>query len=85
MNTLYHYLRDYWVIVVVALILAAINQVFSMLDPAILQRIIDRYATHLNEFTRRNSSGELASCSVARWAWRSSPAWPRTFRITTST
>ena len=51
MNTLYHYLRDYWVIVVVALILAAINQVFSMLDPAILQRIIDRYASHVNDFT----------------------------------
>ena len=51
MNTLYRYLRDYWVIVVVALILAAINQVFSMLDPAILQRIIDRYASHVNDFT----------------------------------
>ncbi len=51
MNTLYRYLRDYWVIVVVALFLAAINQVFSMLDPAILQRIIDRYASHVNDFT----------------------------------
>jgi ATP-binding cassette, subfamily B, bacterial len=51
MNTLYRYLRDYWVIVVVALFLAAINQIFSMLDPAILQRIIDRYASHVNDFT----------------------------------
>ena len=51
MNTLYRYLRDYWVIVVVALFLAAINQVFSMLDPAILQRIIDRYASRVNDFT----------------------------------
>jgi ATP-binding cassette subfamily B protein len=51
MNTLYRYLRDYWVIVVVALFLAAINQVFSMLDPAILQRIIDRYVSHPNQFT----------------------------------
>jgi ATP-binding cassette subfamily B protein len=51
MNTLYRYLRDYWVIVAVALLLAAINQVFSMLDPAILQRIIDRYASHASSFT----------------------------------
>jgi ATP-binding cassette subfamily B protein len=51
MNTLYRYLRDYWVLVLVALFLAAINQVFSMLDPAILQRIIDRYASHVKDFT----------------------------------
>lgn len=51
MKTLYRYLRDYWLIVVAALVLAAINQVFSMMDPAILQRIIDRYATHANQFT----------------------------------
>jgi ATP-binding cassette subfamily B protein len=51
MNTLYRYLRDYWVIVAVALFLAAINQIFSMLDPAILQRIIDRYVSHANSFT----------------------------------
>src|SRR5665213_3442315 len=50
MNTLYRYLRDYWVLVAVALGLAAINQIFSMLDPAILQRIIDRYASHVSEF-----------------------------------
>jgi ATP-binding cassette subfamily B protein len=51
MNTLYRYLRDYWVLVAFALLLAAINQVFSMMDPAILQRIIDRYLTHANNFT----------------------------------
>jgi ATP-binding cassette subfamily B protein len=51
MNTLYRYLRDYWVLVVVALFLAGVNQVFSMLDPAILQRIIDRYVTHVNDLT----------------------------------
>jgi len=51
MSTLYRYLRDYWVLVALALFLAAINQVFSMMDPAILQRIIDRYASHVNSFT----------------------------------
>jgi len=45
MKTLYRYLRDYWGIVVLALFLAAVNQIFSMMDPWILQRIIDRYAT----------------------------------------
>jgi len=51
MNTLYRYLRDYWVLVVLALFLAAINQTFSMMDPAILQRVIDRYLTHASNFT----------------------------------
>src|SRR3984885_2700989 len=51
MATLYRYLRDYWALVAAALFLAAINQVFSMMDPAILQRIIDRYASHVNSFT----------------------------------
>ncbi len=34
MATLYRYLRDYWTLVAAALVLAAINQVFSLLDPA---------------------------------------------------
>ncbi|MDP9053934.1 MAG: ABC transporter ATP-binding protein/permease [Acidobacteriota bacterium] len=51
MGTLYRYLRDYWKLVVAALALAAINQVFSLLDPAIFQRIIDRYATRFHEYT----------------------------------
>jgi ATP-binding cassette subfamily B protein len=51
MKTLYRYLRDYWNLVVLALVLAAINQIFSMMDPWILQRIIDRYASHPAQFT----------------------------------
>src|SRR5215469_11677723 len=51
MKTLYRYLRDYWGIVVLALFLAAINQIFSMMDPWILQRIIDRYATKASLLT----------------------------------
>jgi len=51
MTTLYRYLRDYWRIVAVALVLAAINQIFSMLDPLILQRAIDRYLTHADLFS----------------------------------
>jgi ATP-binding cassette subfamily B protein len=51
MNTLYRYLRDYWKLVALALFLAAINQIFSMMDPWILQKIIDRYASHPSQFT----------------------------------
>ncbi len=51
MSTLYRYLRDYRKLVLFALVLAAINQIFSMMDPWILQRIIDRYATKANHFT----------------------------------
>jgi ATP-binding cassette subfamily B protein len=51
MNTLYRYLRDYWKLVALALALASINQIFSMMDPWILQRIIDRYASHAAQFT----------------------------------
>src|SRR3984893_8648948 len=51
MATLYRYLRDYWPLVIAALVLAAINQVFSLLDPAIFQHIIDSYATRFHEYT----------------------------------
>jgi ATP-binding cassette subfamily B protein len=51
MKTLYRYLRDYWGIVALALFLAAVNQIFSMMDPWILQRIIDRYATKASLMT----------------------------------
>jgi ATP-binding cassette subfamily B protein len=51
MATLYRYLRDYWKLVIAALVLAAINQVFSLLDPAIFQRVIDSYATRFHDYT----------------------------------
>jgi len=51
MATLYRYLRDYWNLVIAALVLAAINQIFSLLDPAIFQHVIDSYATKFHEYT----------------------------------
>ena len=51
MATLYRYLKDYWKLALVALILAAINQIFSLLDPVIFRHIIDSYATRHNEYT----------------------------------
>ena len=51
MGTLYRYLRDYWKLVAAALVLAAINQVFSLLDPYIFRHVIDSYATRFHEYT----------------------------------
>ena len=52
MNILFGYLRQRWILVLLALALAAINQVFSLLDPLIFRHIIDRYATRYADYTR---------------------------------
>jgi ATP-binding cassette subfamily B protein len=46
MNVLLNYLKRYWTLVVVALLLAAVNQIFSLLDPLIAKHLIDGYAVH---------------------------------------
>src|SRR4051812_32442263 len=51
MKVLYAYLRSHGRLVALALGLAAINQVFSLLDPLILRHVIDRYATRFQEYT----------------------------------
>ncbi|HEX8984380.1 MAG TPA: ABC transporter ATP-binding protein [Bryobacteraceae bacterium] len=51
MPILYSYLRHYWKLVAAALVLAAINQVFSLLDPLIFRHIIDSYATRYREYS----------------------------------
>ena len=51
MRLLYAYLRRYWTLVVLALVLAAVNQIFSLLDPLIFRRVIDQYATRYQEYT----------------------------------
>jgi ATP-binding cassette subfamily B protein len=51
MDILYGYLRKYWRVVALALVLAAINQVFSLLDPLIFRHVIDSYATRYKEYT----------------------------------
>src|SRR3954463_6075984 len=45
------YLKSYWTLVALALILAAVNQVFSLLDPLIFRHVIDEYATRFSEYT----------------------------------
>ena len=51
MRILGRYLQHYWKLVAVALVLAAVNQVFSLLDPLIFRHIIDSYATRYREYT----------------------------------
>ncbi len=51
MKILYSYLRNYTGLVVLALVLATINQVFSLLDPLIFRHVIDQYATRFSEYS----------------------------------
>jgi ATP-binding cassette subfamily B protein len=51
MKLLYSYLKDYWGLVALALVLAAINQIFSLLDPLIFRHVIDEYATKFDQYT----------------------------------
>lgn len=46
MQLLYTYLKGYRKLIALALVLAAVNQVFSLLDPLITRHVIDDYATH---------------------------------------
>jgi ATP-binding cassette subfamily B protein len=50
MKTLLKYLAPYKKLVLLALILAAINQTFSMLDPYFFGKLLDQYATHPKQF-----------------------------------
>ncbi len=54
MKLLYSYLKQYWQLVLVALVLAAINQIFSLLDPWIFRKIIDEYVVTKNTFTLKH-------------------------------
>jgi ATP-binding cassette subfamily B protein len=51
MNILVSYLKAHWRLVVLALFLATVNQVFSLLDPLIFRHIIDEYVTRFREYT----------------------------------
>mgnify|MGYP000924486511 CR=1 FL=1 len=50
MKILYSYLKNYKGLILFALFLAAVNQVFSLLDPYIFRLIIDGYATKFKEY-----------------------------------
>jgi ATP-binding cassette subfamily B protein len=52
MKLLLGYLKGYWKLVLLTLLLAAINQIFSLLDPLIFRHVIDQYATKYDQYTR---------------------------------
>src|SRR6478735_6247202 len=50
MDLLFSYLNKYRALILLALVLAATNQVFSLLDPLIFRHVIDDYATRFREY-----------------------------------
>ena len=55
MTLLVAYLKHHWRLVALALVLAAVNQIFSLLDPLIFRYVIDEYATKFQQY----STGEF--------------------------
>ena len=51
MKILYSYLRNYWPLLALALALATINQVFSLLDPYFFRQLVDYFAAKYPELT----------------------------------
>jgi len=51
MKLLLDYLKNYKSLIFLALLLAAVNQIFSLLDPWIFRKIIDTYVTRYKEYT----------------------------------
>ncbi len=51
MKILLGYLKRYWKILALAMFLAAVNQIFSLLDPYIFRLILDNYATKFAELS----------------------------------
>jgi ATP-binding cassette subfamily B protein len=56
----YHYLKKYWKLCVLVIILASVNQIFSLLDPLIFRHVIDDYATKFNLFTLQQFLGGVS-------------------------
>src|SRR5690606_25759247 len=51
MQLLFSYLEHYKGLIALALLLAAVNQVFSLLDPYIFRIIIDKYVSQYKDYT----------------------------------
>ncbi len=64
MKILMFYLKPYKWLIALALLLATINQVFSMLDPYFFGKLIDKYATHPYEQGDFNDKKEFVRTGV---------------------
>ncbi len=53
MHLLFQYLKNYKVLIFLALLLAAVNQIFSLLDPYIFGKIIDRFASRPRDYSQQ--------------------------------
>src|ERR1700738_1156790 len=72
MKTLLKYLAPYKKLVFLALILAAINQTFSMLDPFLFGRLLDKLGTHPHEigvFDAHKVFHKTADRTHAQFIW----------------
>jgi ATP-binding cassette subfamily B protein len=52
MKFFFKYLKKYWKLCVLTLVLATINQIFSLLDPYIFRYVVDDYATKVDQYTK---------------------------------
>ncbi len=52
MKTLLYYLKPHKWLLILSLVLATINQVFSLFSPAITGNILDQLVTHPNHFDK---------------------------------
>ncbi len=52
MQILFKYIKPFWKILAVALVLAALNQIFSLLDPYLFRLVLDNYVTKFEQLTR---------------------------------
>lgn len=52
MRLLWHYLKQYKKLLIGALALATVNQLFSLLDPQLGRILVDKYASHAAQFSR---------------------------------
>ncbi len=67
MRILLSYLKHYWKLLALALVLAAINQIFSLLDPYIFRLVLDDYVTKFEQYTKSqfiNGAGLLLLASM---------------------
>lgn len=54
MKILLNYLKEHNKLILFALVLATVNQVFSMLDPFLVGKIIDKYLTKFDQYERED-------------------------------
>lgn len=68
MRLLWNYLKNYKGLLAGALVLAAINQIFSLLDPQIFRILIDRYVNRFAELSARDYLEGVALLLLATMA-----------------